>query len=200
MVKYSQFRNFHGYLRAWSPLDLYPLRHPRKFLVLAVNIITKVNCCGLFFLVNLKWCTFILDNLGSQYFSRVKFFYVNTYSFLSRPYSFVCPADSSEDPSYRLYKRTQSQAGASWNSSYELLKIPGLQRLKGLVGSTEPSQTQECSVLLTVFVLDSCGRYGWFDGVTDRSNSAVTVSGGPYSTAPLHHKIYRSGHRDGTKI
>ena len=48
---------------------------------------------------------------------------------------------------------------------------------------------------LTIF--DPYGRYGRFHGVKDRSNRAVNVTVGPFWTDPLHHKIDRSGHKNG---
>ena len=43
-----------------------------------------------------------------------------------------------------------------------------------------------------------CGRYGPFYGVMGRSNHAVSVTGGPLWTRPLHHKIEPSGQCEGT--
>ena len=36
------------------------------------------------------------------------------------------------------------------------------------------------------FLLDPCDRYKLFYGATDRSNQAVTVTGGPFWTYPGH--------------
>ena len=45
-----------------------------------------------------------------------------------------------------------------------------------------------------------CCCNGQFYGVTDRSNRAVTVTGGPFWTNPLHHSFHRRGLWDKKKL
>ena len=43
---------------------------------------------------------------------------------------------------------------------------------------------------------DPCGHYGRYYGVTVLFNRVFAVTGGPFWTASLHHKIENRGHKD----
>ena len=57
-------------------------------------------------------------------------------------------------------------------------------------GPTKPSRAQKYGLLYAFFsfLLDPCGRYGRFYGVTARSYRPLTVTSGPFVTSILHLK------------
>ena len=52
-------------------------------------------------------------------------------------------------------------------------------------------------VFIYLFSSLCSGQYGRLYGVTAQSSRDLTFTGGQFWTSPLHHKIARSGHKDG---